>query len=164
MLNSRTSLIIGLAASAVLGSSFAATANAAPTPVNIVNASRAWFDLTETVQSGDVGGPAGVMVAKAGQRALVITDVVITHNVNTTTDTFRVNFRRGPASNANDCDSAGLILGPYVSPGETVSVNMSTGLRLLPGEQLCVVVGGTADANEGVTFTLTGYETGNTGP
>lgn len=175
MSNLRTIAFAGLASAGMIA---AALATAAPAPrtdadlfrvdpsapssngpmsVNSVNTHKDWFDTTATVKASDSGGPAGVLVAKAQQKALVITDFVITHNVNTTDGTFRVNFRRGPASNANDCDTAGLILGPYVSSAETVSINMTTGLRLEPGEQLCVAIGG-ATGNEGATFSLSGFE------
>jgi hypothetical protein len=181
MINVRNIAIIGLASIGAFataaaaapygGSDYRATLDASaetssqgPRSVNTVNTHRDWFDQTATVKASDTGGPAGVMVVKAQQKALVITDFVMTHNVNTTDGTFRVNFRRGPASNANDCDTAGLILGPYVSSAETVSINLTTGLRLEPGEQLCVAVGG-ASGNDGVTFSLSGYEAHpNVGP
>jgi hypothetical protein len=141
-----------------LGALASTGALAGPNPVNVVNTHKSHFEHVATVKASDLGGPAGVLVTKAVERAIVITDVVITHNVNTTTETFRVNLRRGPAGNPNDCDTAGLMLGPYVSPAETVSINLTSGLMLKPGEQLCVVVGG-AIGDEGATFTLSGYET-----
>ncbi|MEO0974299.1 MAG: hypothetical protein AAFX85_14505, partial [Pseudomonadota bacterium] len=68
-----------------------------------------------------------------------------------------VNIRRGSSTNANDCDTAALMLGPYVSPAETVSVNLTTGLRLAPGEQLCVAIGGAGDG-QGISIAVTGYQ------
>ncbi|MEO0424757.1 MAG: hypothetical protein AAF184_20645 [Pseudomonadota bacterium] len=124
---------------------------------NVINTHRLWFEDFATVRSDDAGGAGGVLVVKASQRAIVLTDFVMTHNVNTTDATFRVNIRRGPASNANDCDSANLMLGPYVSPDETVSINLVTGLRLLPGEQLCVAIGG-APAGQGISMAVTGCQ------
>ena len=75
----------------------------------------------------------------------------MTHNVNTTTNTFRANIRVGTCAG-----SASLVLGPYVSPDETVSINLATGIRLAPGTQLCMAIGG-AGGNEGFTATFTGY-------
>jgi len=148
-------LTLGLLTSATL---YGASAVAAPAPVNIVNGNRDFFDAVATVLAGDQGASAGVLIAKApADKALIITDLVMTHNVNTTTATFRANFRRGPASNPTDCETAGLVLGPYVSPEQTVSIDLSTGLRLNAGEQLCLAVGG-AGAGEGITVALSGYE------
>jgi len=134
--------------------------------VNNVNTHRTWYDETVTVKSGDVGGFAGVLVEKVpDNQHLILTDVVMTHNINTTTNTFRANIRRGPASNPVDCDTAGLVLGPYVSPDETVSINLTTGIEFGPGEQICVVIGGAGTPDEGVTFSFTGYLTNPvTGP
>lgn len=88
---------------------------------------------------------------------LVITDVVMTHNINTTTNTFRTNIRRGPSSNGAPCQTAGLVLGPYVRPNETVSINLSTGVLYNAGDQLCIAIGGTTGSNQGVTHSFTGY-------
>ena len=82
----------------------------------------------------------------------------MTHNINTTTDTFRANIRRGPASNPTPCATASAVLLPYVSPAETVSLNLSTGIAFAPGEQLCIVIGG-ASGNAGVTFSFLGLKT-----
>jgi hypothetical protein len=132
-------------------------AAAKPRDVNVVNTDRTPWEEVITVQQGDQGGTAGVLVEKVpANEILVLTDVVMTHNVITTTSTFRANIRRGPASNATDCDTAGLVLGPYVRPEETVSINLTTGVVFEPDEQICVVVGG-AVANQGITFTFIGY-------
>ena len=120
--------------------------------VNVPIGSVTLWELTETVQTGD---PDLVYTVPTGQ-LLVVTDAVITHNVNTTTNTFRVNIRRGPASNPTPCETAALVLGPYVSPDGTVSLSLTTGILFKAEEQICVVVGG-AGANEGVSFTLTGF-------
>lgn len=125
--------------------------------VNQVNTHRTFYDETVTVQTGDEGALAGLVIEVVpDDQHLVLTDVVMTHNVNTTSTLFRANIRRGPSTNVTACEIAGLVLGPYVNPGETVSVNLSTGIEFGPGEQLCVVVGG-AGAGEGLTITFTGY-------
>jgi len=162
----RSSSLIGLGLLVLsVGLFNAGAANAQGANINVINTHKDHWDLTTTVKSDDLGGPAGVFLTKAPDNlAIVITDVVMTHNVNTTTGTFRANIRRGPANNPTDCETAGLILGPYVSPDETVSINLTTGLQLLPGEQLCVAIGG-AGAAEGVTFSFSGYQTNpNAGP
>lgn len=132
-------------------------AAAKPRDVNVVNTDRTPWEAVTTVRQGDQGGTAGVLVERVpANEKLVLTDVVMTHNVNTTTSTFRANIRRGPASNATNCETAGLVLGPYVSPDETVSINLTTGLVFEADEQICVAIGG-AGANEGITFTFIGY-------
>jgi hypothetical protein len=149
----------------VAGTLYGAASDAAPTQVNVVNRHKVWFDAGETVLTGDQGSTAGVLIAKApSDKALVITDFVMTHNVSTTSSTFRANFRRGPVTNPVDCQSANAVLGPYVNPKETVSINLSTGLLLKPGEQLCLAVGG-ASTGQGISVNITGYLTSpGTGP
>ncbi|MEO0974046.1 MAG: hypothetical protein AAFX85_13215, partial [Pseudomonadota bacterium] len=70
-----------LAAGALAIVAFANTAHAQATGVNIINTHRLWFEEFSTVRSGDEGDSAGVLIVKAGQRAIVLTDFVMTHNV-----------------------------------------------------------------------------------
>ena len=133
--------------------------------VSVVNTHRDFYGETVTVKSGDEGVLLGVVIEVVpSDQHLILTDVVMTHNVNTTSTFFRANIRRGPDTNVTACESAGLVLGPYVNPGETVSINLSTGIEFGPDEQLCVTVGG-AGVDEGLTLTFTGYFTNPvTGP
>lgn len=141
----------------LIATAFQVSPAAAQTFVNQANTHRTFYDKTVTVQTNDEGTLAGVVIEVVpDDQHLVLTDVVMTHNVNTTSTFFRANIRRGPSTNVTACETAGLVLGPYANPGETVSVNLSTGIEFGPGEQLCVVVGG-AGADEGLTITFTGY-------
>ena len=66
------------------------------------------WNLSVTVKASDydptVPGGVSVYVVPAGE-TLLLTDVVMTHNVSTTSATFRANIRRGPASNSPACRS-----------------------------------------------------------
>ncbi len=118
------------------------------------------WNLSVTVKASDydptVPGGVSVYVVPAGE-TLLLTDVVMTHNVSTTSATFRANIRRGPASNSPACATASAVLLPYVSPAETVSLNLSSPLRFQAGEQICIVIGG-ASGTDGVTFSLIGIQ------
>ena len=132
-------------------------AAAATRKVNVVNSHQTPWDTVITVRQGEQGSSAGVLVERVPDgEILILTDVIMTHNVNTTTSTFRANIRRGPASNTDECETASLVLGPYVSPDETVSLNLTTGVVFEPEEQICVAIGG-AGANQGISFTFIGY-------
>jgi hypothetical protein len=117
---------------------------------------------TATVRASDydpaVDGAGVTVLVLAADESLVLTDVVMTHNINTTSNTFRANIKRGSASNATPCASATPVLAPYVSPDETVSLNLTTGIAFAAGEQICVVIGG-AIGSEGVSFTFLGLKT-----
>ena len=132
-------------------------AAARPRNVNVVNTDRTPWEAVITIRQGDQGDTAGVLVARVpADQQLVLTDVVMTHNVSTANSTFRANIRRGSASNPSSCQTAGLVLGPFVSSNETVSINLTTGLVFEAGEQICVAIGG-AGPNEGITFTFIGH-------
>lgn len=118
-----------------------------------------FWDYALTVKAQDnTTTPTGfhVLTVPSGKK-LVITDVVMTHNIITTSGTFRANIRRGPATNGSACKTASLVLGPYVNPKETVSLNLSTGIVFNSGDQLCIAIGGTGGPTEGVTFAFSGY-------
>ena len=103
--------------------------------------------------------PGGVLVfVLDADESVTVTDVIMTHNINSTSGTFRANIGRGSASNATPCATAAPVLLPYVSPKETVSLNLTTGLAFAPGEQLCAYVGG-ASGSSGLTFTFIGTKT-----
>ncbi len=123
-------------------------------------AKSAWTQSV-TVKASDwdpIASPGGVSVVVVGAgKTLLLTDVIMTHNVITTTATFRANIRRGPASNPTACATASLVLGPYVSPLETESIDLSTPIEFQAGEQLCIVIGG-ASGSDGITFNLVGVE------
>jgi hypothetical protein len=140
--------VAALCAAASIGMTQAQATN-----VNEINFHRNWWDLSLTVKSDD--GVVHAFTVPQG-RHLILTDVIMTHNVSSTTGTFRANIGRGPASNPSPCDTYDTVLPPYVSPAETVSINMTTGIEFLPGEQLCILIG-SAGAGEGVTFAFTGY-------
>ena len=138
-----------------LASSLAAVLAAAPH----ASAQTRW-DYSVTVRASDwdpAVNPGGVPVYVLGPtQQLSLTDVIMTHNLSTTTGTFRANIKRGPASNPTPCATApGALLTPYVSPLETVSLNLSTGIAFQPGDQICVVVGG-ASGTSGITFNFSG--------
>jgi hypothetical protein len=97
-----------------------------------------------------------VHVVGAGE-TLLLTDVVMTHNVTSTTGTFRANIRRGSASNPTACSTASPVLGPYVSPLQTVSLHLSSPLEFKSGEQICIVIGG-ASGTDGISFNLVGVK------
>lgn len=121
------------------------------------------WDHGVTVKSQDnTAAPGGFPVYTVpANKQLVLTDVVMTHNVNTTTGTFRANIRRGPASNASACQTAGLVLGPYVRPSETIALDLTTGILFKSGDQLCIAIGGAGAPTEGVTFGFSGYMVNN---
>lgn len=111
-----------------------------------------------TVKASDYSSssPGGVSVyVVAPGQTLRLTDVVMTHNVSSTTSTFRANLRRGPASNITPCATASPFLSPFVGPLETVSLNLTSPIVLQAGEQLCIVIGG-AFGSDGVSFNLVG--------
>ncbi len=118
------------------------------------------WNQSVTVKASDFNPavPGGVVVTIVGAgETLLLTDVVMTHNVSTTSATFRANIRRGLATNPSACSSASLVLGPYVSPLETVSLNLSSPLEFKAGEQICIVIGG-ASGTDGISFNLVGVK------
>ncbi len=123
-------------------------------------AKSAWTQ-TVTVKASDwdpLVSPGGVSVLVVGAgETILLTDVVVTHNVVTTSSTFRANLRRGPASNPTPCATASLVLSPFVAPLETESINLSSAIEFQAGEQLCIVVGGAA-GTDGLTFNLVGIK------
>lgn len=124
------------------------------------HASAVAWNANATVKASDynpaVPGGTSVLVVAAGE-TVQITDIVITHNVTSTTSTFRANLRRGPASNIVPCATASPVLTPYVSPLQTVSLHLTSPIELQAGEQLCVVVGG-ASGSDGITLNLVGVK------
>jgi hypothetical protein len=113
-----------------------------------------------TVRASDFNPavPGGVLVHVVGAgETLLLTDVVMTHNVTSTTGTFRANIRRGSASNPTACSTASPVLGPYVSPLQTVSLHLSSPLEFKSGEQICIVIGG-ASGTDGISFNLVGVK------
>ncbi len=125
-----------------------------------VQAKSAWTQSV-TVKASDwdaVLSPGGVSVLVVGAgETVLLTDVVMTHNVITTSATFRANLRRGSAANPTPCSSATAVLTPFVAPLETVSLNLSSPLEFQAGEQLCIVIGGAA-GTDGITFNLVGIK------
>lgn len=123
-------------------------------------AGAAAWNHSATVKASDyspaVPGGVSVVVVAPGQ-TLLLTDIVITHNVTGTTNTFRANLKRGSASNATPCATAVTVLAPYVSPLETVSLNLTSPIEFQAGEQVCVVVGG-ASGTDGVSLSLVGVQ------
>ena len=102
----------------------------------------------------DTPGGTSVLVVDAAE-GLLLTDVVMTHNHLYTRLTFRANIRRGDAFNDVPCASASPVLTPFVSPVHNVSLNLSTGILFLPGEQICIVVEN-AHGTDGIVFNLSG--------
>jgi hypothetical protein len=139
-----------------LASSLVAVVAAAPSA-----SAQTRYSQSVTVKASDwdpVANPGGVPVLVLGaNEQLALTDVIMTHNTINTTGTFRANIRRGPASNPTPCATAGAVLTPFVSPLQTVALDLSTGLAFQAGEQICIVVGG-ASGSSGITFNFSGIK------
>jgi hypothetical protein len=106
--------------------------------VNVVNSHRTLWDTSLTIKQGDEGTKDAVPVESVptGQ-ALIVTDIVMNHNIKTTTAIHRGTIYRGSAGNAVACDNADSVLIPFVEPGGFQSIHLNTGIRFGPGEQLC---------------------------
>ena len=84
-----------------------------------------------------------------------MTNKLMTRSINSATNNFLTYIRRGQAK-AVASETQALALGPYVSPDETVSVKLATGILFNRGKQACVVVG-VDSVYERVSFGFTGF-------
>ena len=117
--------------------------------VDVVNSNRTAWTEQETVQVQD---DFVVIKSVSPGEVLVLTDVIMMHNVLSTTDTF-VAF---VATSSNQCQTRTHVLPAYVSPLKTESINLSTGIEVPGGHQLCARVTA-GPPTHGITFSFSGY-------
>lgn len=135
--------------------------------VSIVNADREQVEIKHTLTLADgritalIFGPERQTVplerVPSGKK-LVLTDLLVTHNIVGETDVLGANILRAAADTNCASGPVGLRHQLRVGPGAGTNLSLTTGLEYLEGEQVCLATGGIpVNPVLGLSYSLIGY-------